>query len=61
MPNYDCENDFEERHSTCSLRNIDDNAPHETCAVSASNYEPDFPMLDITKRLSKKGKNLVYC
>ena len=30
------------------LKNIDANAPHETCMVSASDYESGFPMLDMT-------------
>ena len=56
MPNNDCENDGEDRHITYFLRNIDANAPHEMCTVSASDHEPGFPMLDMTKRLPKEPK-----
>ena len=45
--------------ATVFLRIIDTNAPHETCMVSASDYESEFLMLAMTKRQPKKKENFV--
>ena len=58
MPNYHVRMIARRDTAPVFLRNIDANAPHETCTVSASDYEPGFPMLDMTKRIPKR-KNLV--
>ena len=49
MLTYDYGNDCEDRLNTQFLKNIDDNAPHETCMISVSDYESRFPMLHVTK------------
>ena len=36
------------------LGNMDANEPHETCPVSASDYDSGFPMLDMTKQQPQK-------
>ena len=41
------------------LRNIDANAPHETCMVSASDYDSGFPRLDMAERQPKKTLGLM--
>ena len=38
------------------LRNIDDNTPHQTCMVSASDHDSEFPMLNMTKRQQQLQK-----
>ena len=49
MPTYDCGNDCEDRLNIQFLKNIDDNAPHETCMISVGDYESSFPILHVTK------------
>ena len=41
------------------LRNIDANAPHETCVFSASDDDSGFPMLNMTKQQPQKTLGLM--